>query len=89
MTNRVEELESRVAELESTVDGLIEELVLVSDRLRDLEEPADGGDGSRRRADGRDGGPIDNPQDGSGRKADTTPNEGPTGEDVSDEIIVA
>jgi uncharacterized coiled-coil protein SlyX len=41
--NRVEELESRVAELQATVDGLTEELVETKERLRQLEadeEPA-------------------------------------------------
>ncbi len=45
--NRVEELESKVAELESTVQGLTEELVEANERIRDLEaelepEPASG-----------------------------------------------
>ena len=35
--NRVEELETRVNELEATVDGLTEELVETRDRLRGLE----------------------------------------------------
>ena len=35
--NRVEELESRVTELEATLDGLTEELVETRDRLRELE----------------------------------------------------
>jgi uncharacterized coiled-coil protein SlyX len=41
--NRVEELESRVAELQATVDGLTEELVETKERLNQLEtdeEPA-------------------------------------------------
>ncbi|WP_049902535.1 DUF7518 family protein [Halococcus agarilyticus] len=42
--NRVEELESRVTELEATLDGLTEELVETRDRLRELE--ADGADES-------------------------------------------
>ena len=37
MSNRVEELESKVAELEATVDGLTEELVETRERLRSLE----------------------------------------------------
>ena len=45
--NRVEELESTVAELESTVEGLTGELVDAKERIRDLEAqlepaPADG-----------------------------------------------
>jgi chromosome segregation ATPase len=38
MSNRVEELESRVAELQAAVDGLTEELVETRERLRSLEE---------------------------------------------------
>ena len=36
MSNRVEELESTVAELRAAVDGLTEELVETRERLRDL-----------------------------------------------------
>jgi uncharacterized coiled-coil protein SlyX len=38
MTNRVDELESQVATLQATVDGLTEELVETKERLRLLEE---------------------------------------------------
>ena len=41
MSNRVEELEATVSELESTVRGLTEELVETKERLRALEEDAD------------------------------------------------
>lgn len=37
MSNRVEELESKVAELQAAVDGLTEELVETRERLRQLE----------------------------------------------------
>ncbi|WP_435069220.1 DUF7518 family protein [Haloplanus sp. C73] len=37
MSNRVEELESQVAELQAAVDGLTEELVETRERLRQLE----------------------------------------------------
>jgi predicted nucleic acid-binding Zn-ribbon protein len=37
MSNRVEELESRVKELEATVRGLTEELVEANERIRALE----------------------------------------------------
>lgn len=45
--NRVEELEATVSELESTVNGLTDELVEAKERIRDLEaelepDPADG-----------------------------------------------
>lgn len=51
MTNRVEDLESRVSELEATVKGLTEELVLANDRIRELEGGEDTRDepGVRRR----------------------------------------
>ncbi|MFB6282021.1 MAG: chromosome segregation protein SMC [Haloferacaceae archaeon] len=49
MSNRVEELESRVAELQAAVDGLTEELVETRERLRALEDGA-GADGGSRRA---------------------------------------
>ncbi|MFB6103082.1 MAG: chromosome segregation protein SMC [Haloplanus sp.] len=38
MSNRVEELESQVAELQAAVDGLTEELVETRERLRQLED---------------------------------------------------
>jgi hypothetical protein len=38
MTNRVDELESQVAELQATVNGLTEELVETKERVRLLEE---------------------------------------------------
>ncbi|WP_299334447.1 DUF7518 family protein [Haloplanus sp.] len=37
MSNRVEELESQIAELQAAVDGLTEELVETRERLRKLE----------------------------------------------------
>lgn len=37
MPNRVEDLESRLRELEATVRGLTEELVETNERLRELE----------------------------------------------------
>lgn len=40
MSNRVEELESQVAELQAAVDGLTEELVETRERLRQLEADA-------------------------------------------------
>jgi len=41
MTNRVDELESQVAELQATVNGLTEELVETKERVRLLEESVD------------------------------------------------
>lgn len=41
MSNRVEELETTVSELESTVRGLTDELVETKERLRTLEEEFD------------------------------------------------
>jgi len=40
--NRVEELESRVNELEASVEGLTDELVECKVRLRELENAVDG-----------------------------------------------
>ena len=40
MSNRVEELESKVAELQAAVNGLTEELVETKERLRQLEDGA-------------------------------------------------
>jgi uncharacterized coiled-coil protein SlyX len=42
MPNRVEKLELRVSELESTVDGLTDELVQAKERIRMLEDHVDG-----------------------------------------------
>ena len=41
MTNRVDELESQVNELQATVNGLTEELVEAKERIRLLEESVD------------------------------------------------
>jgi uncharacterized coiled-coil protein SlyX len=46
MSNRVEELESQVTELQAAVDGLTEELVETRERLRQLEE-SEGVDNTR------------------------------------------
>lgn len=40
--NRVEDLETTVAELESTINGLTEELVEAKERIRQLEQHVDG-----------------------------------------------
>ena len=41
MTNRVDELESEIAELRAAVNGLTEELVETKARVRELEESAE------------------------------------------------
>ncbi|WP_049918080.1 DUF7518 family protein [Haloferax denitrificans] len=41
MSNRVDELESKVAELQAAVNGLTEELVETKERLRQLEDAND------------------------------------------------
>lgn len=41
MSNRVRELESAVAQLQATVDGLREELVDANERIRELEQEAE------------------------------------------------
>jgi TolA-binding protein len=40
MSNRVEDLENQVAELQATIDGLTEELVETKERVRELEDQA-------------------------------------------------
>jgi peptidoglycan hydrolase CwlO-like protein len=40
--NRVDELETKVRELEATIDGLTDELVETKERLQALESDADG-----------------------------------------------
>lgn len=44
MSNRVAELESAVAQLQATVDGLREELVDANERIRSLEQALDESD---------------------------------------------
>lgn len=41
MSNRVEQLEATVSELESTIEGLTEELVETKERVRALEDELD------------------------------------------------
>lgn len=41
MSNRVEELESKVSELQAAVNGLTEELVEMKERVRELEDDRD------------------------------------------------
>jgi len=41
MSNRGEDLESQIAELQAAVDGLTEELVETKERVRQLEETTD------------------------------------------------
>ena len=41
MSNRADDLESQVAELQAAVDGLTEELVETKERVRQLEETTD------------------------------------------------
>ncbi|WP_338741375.1 DUF7518 family protein [Haloplanus salilacus] len=57
MSNRVEELESRVAQLEAAVDGLTEELVETRERLSKLE--ADEGVDNTRTPDRRESPDLD------------------------------
>jgi hypothetical protein len=65
MTNRVDELESQVAELQATVNGLTEELVETKERVRLLEESVDVDLSTGTRAVGYD------PDTGSETAADT------------------
>jgi hypothetical protein len=97
--NRVEELESRVKELEASVEGLTDELVECKVRLRELESavdddlgfvPEDGAEGETEADDGED---IRVPEAGESQAADTPNTEASEGEDDTEEsesdIIVA
>jgi hypothetical protein len=94
--NRVEELESRVQELEATVDGLTDELVECKVRVRELENAVDAEIG----LEGPDGSGDEQPEEadlaevgpeGDGAKA--TKSEAPESEDETEsedgDIIVA
>jgi hypothetical protein len=71
MTNRVDELESQVAKLQATVDGLTEELVETKERVRLLEESVDVDLTAGTRTVGHDSGPADDA--GADPQADATP----------------
>jgi len=88
MSNRVEELERQVAELQAAVNGLTEELVEMKERVRQVEDTTEADvrvEGSR-----RVGGPADDAANDSSAAADATeetpaePSEetGSTGDDI-------
>jgi len=83
--NRVEELESRVKELEASVEGLTDELVECKVRLRELENAVDDDIGFTVESE-----PSKSPEE---PEADRTKNEGTDGEDStetgSSDIIIA
>jgi len=85
--NRVEELETRVKELEASVEGLTDELVECKVRLRELETAVDESNGF-----GPDlgTGGIESPSEG---EADTTKSEADENADSTEsdagEIIIA
>jgi uncharacterized coiled-coil protein SlyX len=99
MPNRVEELELRVSELESTVDGLTDELVQAKERIRLLEDHIDGDVPA---IDEELAAPSEPPSDEAGPadveeataeadkngEPDTTDEE-PDGSEVGDDIIIA
>ena len=88
--NRVEELESRVKELEASVEGLTDELVECKVRVRELESAVDeeldiapahefgGGAGSD---------PATEPAEADSTKAE--PTDGETNEEADSDIIIA
>jgi hypothetical protein len=80
MSNRVAELESRVAELQATVDGLTEELVETRERLRQLETAVEDDEQTRggRRPVGGETGVAD------GSETATDGDERPAGADKGD-----
>ncbi|GGJ00547.1 hypothetical protein GCM10008995_07960 [Halobellus salinus] len=74
MTNRVDELESQVAKLQATVDGLTEELVETKERVRLLEESVDVDLSTGSRAVGYD--PNSGSDAGADGRADAAPETG-------------
>ena len=67
MSNRVEELESTVAELQAAVDGLTEELGETRERLRQLEDE-------------REAEPTRTVKSAHAERVDASPDSGPTSE---------
>ena len=92
MSNRVEELESKVAELQAAVNGLTEELVETKERLRQLEDDADEDYPVTGAPDARpDDAEAESESEDEGAKADENVEEDTEAESESDEsdIIVA
>lgn len=100
--NRVEKLEAKVSKLESTVDGLTQELLEAKERIRDLEaelepEPADGAqfrqadpEEVERAADEADAEEFDEGEQVEAGKDDAPETEDDTAETESgDDIIIA
>ncbi|RQG92745.1 hypothetical protein EA462_00490 [Natrarchaeobius halalkaliphilus] len=97
--NRVEQLESTVAELESTVDGLTSELIEAKERIRVLEAELDEEtptrvpdrrNGESESADKSDGTSEAAPDDVAEAAADADDGAGDEAEDSgTDDIIVA
>lgn len=92
MSNRVEDLERQVAELQAAVNGLTEELVEMKERVRQLEEAEDATDA----ADGTDAQPAAAPvqDDAEPESAERTTHSDDhadvverTGEDGSDIVV--
>ncbi len=92
--NRVEELESRVKELQASVEGLTDELVECKVRLRELEDAVDEELGFVPETDGESEEEIRAPEPGQPQDtAEATKTDGPDGddnaEDSESDIIVA
>lgn len=91
--NRVEELESRVQELEASVEGLTDELVECKVRLRELESAVDADIGlaPEESSDGRAGGGSraaeESPDTAEATKSEAHDDADNTEEDESDIII--
>lgn len=91
--NRVEELESRVRELEATISGLTDELVESRERLHALEEEVDPdmdiieGRPTRTRTDEESEEPVDAEAEEAKSGEDDAPDEADS--KSSDDIIVA
>lgn len=90
MSNRVEELESKVKELQAAVNGLTEELVETKERVRQLEDEVDvdlSPAGHRRGAE--EGSTDETDEQVEGDKADGADEGNNEGKSSESDIIVA
>lgn len=92
--NRVEELESRVQELEASVDGLTDELIECKVRMRELEDAADvdleyPGRATEESTPAEASEPGGEPEDGAEATKPEAPDEEDNTEDAGSDIIVA
>ncbi|WP_181685573.1 DUF7518 family protein [Halorhabdus salina] len=82
-SNRVEELEAKVKDLEATVEGLTDELVECKVRLRELENVVDDDTGFKQPANiERDSAPDPDAAEGDKAQGDDTPDDAETESDI-------